>query len=204
MNIIEFKRNYLNHYSLLEQDFKETIEYVTISEDNYNTYSVSYLKLLLTIGSEIDVMIEFLASIYEPEQRNNGFGGSKVILENEPEIKQLEIEVIDDGIIILPWECEDIPEWWTAYNEIKHNRYKSADRFDYKRKYYQYANLKNVISALAALFSLELYAYRVIAIKSEEKVIAPVIKSIFTVKNSHWKDIGVGNGYVFCNGELHL
>ena len=66
MTVSEFKKNYINHYLLLEKDFQLTTEYVTLSEDNYNTYSVSYLKLLLTIGSEIDVMLEFLAKLYEP------------------------------------------------------------------------------------------------------------------------------------------
>lgn len=45
MTTSEFKKNYINHYLLLEKDFQLTTEYVTLSEDNYDTYSVSYLKL---------------------------------------------------------------------------------------------------------------------------------------------------------------
>lgn len=188
----------------MEKDFQSTTEYVTIAEDNYDTYSASYLKLLLTIGSEIDVMLDFLAKLYDPATKESGFGCSKVILKNEPDIKSLEFQLRTEGVTILPWDCATIPEWWTVYNEIKHNRYEQATQFDPTRKYYQYANLRNVINSLAALLSLELYAYRFIAIRDNEKVFAPTIKSIFTVKNSYWKDIGIGGGYVFIDGVLHV
>ena len=204
MTTKEFKRNYISHYLLLEKDFQSTTEYVTVAEDNYDTYSVSYLKLLLTIGSEIDVMLDFLAKLYEPTTTESGFGCSKVILKNEPDIKSLEFQLRSEDISVLPWDCETIPEWWTAYNEIKHNRYEPATKFDPTHKYYQYANLKNVIKSLAALLSLELYAYRFIAQRDNEKVFAPTIKSIFTVKNSYWKDIGMGGGYVFIDGNLYI
>ena len=204
MTVTEFKKNYINHYLLLEKDFQLTTEYVTLSEDNYNVYSVSYLKLLLTIGSEIDVMLEFLAKLYEPTTKETGFGCSKILLKNEPDIKSLELKLRSEELIIKPWDCKTIPEWWTAYNEIKHNRYEPAAKFDSSRKYYQYANLKNVISALAALLSLELYAYRIIATQNSEKLFVPTIRSIFTVQNSFWKDIGFGNGSVFIDGCLYI
>ena len=204
MTVAEFKKNYINHYLLLEKDFELTTEYVTLSEDNYNTYSVSYLKLLLTIGSEIDVMLEFLAKLYNPSTKSSGFGCSKILLENEPDLKTLEIKLKNEDIIIKPWDCARIPEWWTAYNEIKHNRFESADMFDSTRKYYQYANLRNVINSLTALLSLELYAYKFIASKNNETLFVPNIKSIFTVQNSHWKDIGFGNGSVFIDGCMYI
>lgn len=204
MNTTEFKKNYLSHYCLLEKDFQSTAEFVTIEEDNYNTYSVAFLKLLLTIGSEIDVMLEFLAKLYDPNTKESGFGCSKVVLENEPDIKSLEIQVRSEGILVHPWNCSGIPEWWTVYNKIKHKRYESATHFDSARKYYQYANLKNVINSLAALLSLELYAYRFIALRDKEKRFAPSIKSIFTINNSYWKGIGVGGGYIFIDGDLYI
>lgn len=204
MNTKEFKKNYINHYLLLEKDFQATAEYVSIADDNYNTYSTSYLKLLLTIGSEIDVMLEFLAKLYEPDTKERGFGCSKVLLKNEPNIRALEFELRNEGILIHPWDCTRYPEWWTAYNEIKHNRYESATQFDPSRKYYQYANLRNVINALAALLSLELYAYRIIALSNNEPLFVPNIRSIFTVKNSHWEDIGFGSGCIVVDGHLYL
>ena len=183
MTITEFKNNYINHYLVLEKDFQLTMEYVTLSEDNFDTYSTYYLKLLLNIGSEIGVMLELLAKLYDPNIKKTGFGCSKTILEKEPDIRLLELKLRNEELFIKPWDYEAIPEWWTAYNEIKHNRYKSADSFDSKRKYYQYANLRNVITSLAALLSLNLYAYRHIAQQNNGRLFVPNIRSIFTIQN---------------------
>lgn len=204
MNTTEFKKNYISHYLLLEKDFQATAEYVTISEDNYDTYSVAFLKLLLTIGSEIDVMLEFLSKLYDPDTKETGFGCSKTILKNEPDIKSLELQLRSEGLSIMPWDCNNIPDWWTLYNEIKHHRYEAATQFDPTRKYYQYANLRNVVTSLAALLSLELYAYRIIAIQDNEELFVPTIRSIFTVKNSYWEGIGFGGGNIIINGCLYI
>ncbi len=130
----ENSENYVNHYLLLEKDFEETKQYVTIAEDNFEAYSVAYLKLLLTIGSEIDVMLEVVAKEYDVNSSENGFGCSKVLLEHEPDVKKLEIMLKDENVTILPWDCDRIPEWWTAYNEIKHNRYEEAKKFNSSKK----------------------------------------------------------------------
>ena len=204
MTTAEFKKNYINHYLLLEKDFQSTTEYVTPSEDNYNTYSVAYLKLLLTIGSEIDIMLEFLAKLYDPTTQASGFGCSKILLSHESDLKLLEFRLVSEDLLIKPWECEKIPEWWTAYNEIKHNRFESAKMFDSSRKYYQYANLRNVIKSLTALLSLELYAYRLIANENNEKLFVPNIKSVFTVLNSYWKDVGFGSGSIFLDNCVYI
>ena len=204
MTITEFKNNYINHYLVLEKDFQLTMEYVTLSEDNFDTYSTYYLKLLLNIGSEIGVMLELLAKLYDPNIKKTGFGCSKTILEKEPDIRLLELKLRNEELFIKPWDYEAIPEWWTAYNEIKHNRYKSADSFDSKRKYYQYANLRNVITSLAALLSLNLYAYRHIAQQNNERLFVPNIRSIFTIQNLHWKDIEFGSGIIYVDECLYI
>lgn len=204
MNLLEFKKNYLNHYCLLEQDFIETSKYVTISENNFNTYSSAYLKLLLTIGSEIDVMLDLLSKLYDPTSKETGFGCSKTILKHEKDIKSLEIQIKNEDFSVYPWNSNGIPEWWTAYNEIKHNRNEKATKFDSSKKYYQYANLQNVLTSLAALLSLEFYTYRLLAIKENEKVFVPNIKSIFKIKNSYWKDIEFGNGIIIMDGNLYI
>ena len=51
-----------------------------------------------------------------------------------------------------------------------------ADKFDSNKKYYQFANLRNVLYALSALYSLEMYVYRLIAIQHNEKLFIPAVK----------------------------
>ncbi len=204
MNLEEFKKHYFSHYMLLESDFSETIKYVSLSEENFNTYSAIYLKQLLATCSEIDVLLSFLAKLYNFNCKDTGFGCSKILLENEPDIKNLQIEVKNKGIILQPWQCSSIPNWWTAYNEIKHNRFADATKFDKTKKYYQYANLDNVLNSLAALFSLELYAYKKLAQIENHQQFIPNIKSIFSVKNSYWENSNVGSGTLFIDGCLYI
>lgn len=149
-------------------------------------------------------MLELVAKLYEPTTKETGFGCSKILLKNEADIKSLEFRLRKEDVLIRPWECETIPEWWTAYNEIKHNRYEPAQKFDPRRRYFQYANLENVTNALVALLSLELYAYRIIAQQNGEALYAPNIKSIFTVQNSYWKGIGLGSGIIDIDGNLYI
>lgn len=202
MKIKEFSRLYLTHYTLLENDFLDTIQYVTVSDDNYSTYSPTYLKLLLNICSEIEILLSFLAKEYEPNCKKDGFGCSLVIRQHEPEIKSVNVGIIDEDINFLPWDCERYPEWWTAYNEIKHNR--NGLSIDNEQLNFKHANLKNVITSLAALFSLEMFAYRKVASDNNENLFVPIIKSYFTIKNLYWENIKFGKGVVIINDNLYM
>lgn len=197
MTIEEFKRDYLRQYCLIEKDFVNTIDYVSISPRNYSTFSPTYLKILLSIGSEIDVLKDFICKSLNTDMKHFN--------QLEPDFHLVEVEVRSDGIILTPWDTTELfPIWWTAYNEVKHNRNESADKFDPARKYFEFANLENVISALAGLYSLELLAYKIVADSNNEKVFVPVIHSIFQVKNLYWSDISNGSGYVFMDGGLYM
>lgn len=209
MNLNQFKHNYLNHYLLLEKDFIETMQYVTVEKSNFETYSAVFLKLLLAVGSEIDIMLDFVSKLYDPSNSETGFGCSKVIWKFEKDITKLEIELIGKDITLVPWKSDEkysthIPIWWTVYNEIKHNRYGIAEKFDKTKRYYQYANLINILNSLAALYSLELYAYKFIANVENERIFVPTCKTIFTINNSHWKDISFGNGIVYYKEGIYL
>ena len=204
MDTKNFKQNYISYYLLLEKDFENTIPYLTVAEDNYNAYSSVYLKLLLTIGSEIDVVLGVLAKEYEASCRENGFGCSRIIMKYEPDIKKLKVRLREENISILPWECEKIPDWWTAYNEIKHNRYEDAVKFDCSKKNYQFANQKNVLYSLAALFSLEMYAYRRLALSNNDQMFVPDIKTIFAIENGYWKDVVMGQSAVVIGSSCYM
>ncbi len=73
MNLLEFEINYFTHYLLLENDFIKTFDYVTLSKDNYSTYSAMYLKLILSLGSEIGIMLQLLAGLYNDSKHYDGF-----------------------------------------------------------------------------------------------------------------------------------
>ena len=196
MTLKEFKRNYLRQYCLIEKDFANTIDYVSISAVNYGTFSPAYLKILLSIGSEIDVLKDCVCKLLNTDMKH--------FSQVEPDFHSVLVEVRSEEIVLTPWDTTDsVPTWWTVYNEVKHNRNESADRIDPLKRYYEYANLENVLSALAGLYSLELLAYKIVAEQNNEKVFVPCLRSIFQVKNLYWKDISNGSGFVFFDGGLY-
>lgn len=200
MNTKDFFKKYIDHYMLLEEDFKKTFYYVTLEKENYNTYSSVYLKILLSIGSEVDILKKYLASLIKQNFNENKDDPNKIIIDFDSKFKELEVKLLLNDEKIMPWNYEKEPDWWTAYNEIKHNRLANASKFDNNKKYYQYANLKNVLYALSALYSLEMYVYRMISMKCEEELFIPMVKTLFCMNNSYWENIDHGRGSI-CIGE---
>ena len=197
MTVKEFKRDYLRQYCIIEKDFVNTIDYVSISQSNYTTFSPTYLKILLSIGSEIDVLKDFVCQSLKTDMKHFN--------EVEPDFSSIEVEIRSENILLTPWDTSDsFPTWWTVYNEVKHHRNENADKIDPSKKYFEFANLENVILALAGLYSLELLAYKIVADSNNEKVYVPCIRSIFQVKNLYWTDINNGSGCVFMGGGLYM
>lgn len=56
-------RNYWNYYLELESEFVQTKRFVEFSINNYNSFSIEYLKLYQAICSEIDVLGKYIASL---------------------------------------------------------------------------------------------------------------------------------------------
>ena len=67
MTCDKFCEAFWAHYISIEKEFFKTTTYVTLNNDNNKTYSESYLKLLLAIGSEVDVTMKFYCSILNPK-----------------------------------------------------------------------------------------------------------------------------------------
>lgn len=197
MNLKDFKKEYLSQYILIEKDFRDTNDYVSMSENNYKTFSAVYLKLLLSIGSEVDVVEQLLCELLHTDKAHFN--------EVEPDFYSILVEVENYDIILSPWKFDgNYPNWWTAYNEIKHNRNCVAEKFDKSKKYFEFANLENVLNALAGLFSLELLAYKKIADENKDEMFVPDIHSIFNIKNLYWENVRVAGSYIYINDKTYL
>ena len=61
-----FKRSYWNYYLELEERMEATKKYVEYDENNFKTYSSTYLMLMQAVCSEIDVVGKEIASHYSP------------------------------------------------------------------------------------------------------------------------------------------
>ena len=66
---------YWQHFLALEADFAATSRYVEFAEPNFKTYSTEFTKLLLAIGSEVDVLCKIICyNIYVLIQETHELG----------------------------------------------------------------------------------------------------------------------------------
>lgn len=176
----EFHQRYWTYYMILEKEFLATERYLAIDSLNFAAFSNEYIKQYQTICSEIDVIAKSFCRELE-----SGFKGSsintycKCIIDNNPDFMGRIVKLRDRNITLKPWENwaytmvtqrngsskpeADNPDWWQKYNKIKHNR--TTINNETGLPYYKLANQKNVLNALAALYQLELYYYRLLHTK---------------------------------------
>jgi hypothetical protein len=142
----------------LARDFAETVRYVAFDRRNYRTHSIEYLRLLLDAGSEVDA----LAKLYCKRRKRRLPKGATIrhwrgiILGETPAFPDIIITVFQ-WHPFTPWKSwkgspPKNPTWWTAYNEVKHDRLKN----------FRKANLENVTLALCgvAAFANVLFHYK--------------------------------------------
>ena len=195
----EFIERYWLYYLALENDFIKTIRFVSIDSENYNAFSNEYVRQLLSIGSEIDVVLKGYCSIIDSLQEPDNIrkyaavllnnNNSKNIINKTPKIKRMA------NMIYQPWKdwyitaCEYVsPNWWTCYNNVKHNRITS----------FKEGNLENVINALSGLYLLEMFYCKEICDNSNEELTVPLPKSeLFEMENWEEQNIIVGEGMIF-------
>ena len=177
----KFIKKYWNYYLRIEEEFYNTRNFVEFSEDNFGTYSIEYLKLYLSVCSEIDVVGKYIAKSFNNSSKpNNIMEWWKEIIEKlkfeNKYLYDVEISFIDIKTII-PWENFNYPNnpnanspaWWRTYNDVKHNR-TEIDK-DTHKEFFTQANLQNVISAFAGLYVLEKSYIKSIATEEELKLI---------------------------------
>lgn len=141
------------YFLALERSFDTTTRYVEVDKRNFTTYSIEYARLLLAAASEVDVVCKMLCMRIEPETgagRINQY--QPVILGAYPELPTMQVTLPRYGLEFRPWEGwepNSAPQWWTAYNKVKHERHTEFER----------ANLENVCNALSGLLCLCLLLY---------------------------------------------
>lgn len=187
----QFIREYWNYYLMLEKKFITTTLYVALSEDNFNTFSNEYVSQLQLIGSELDVLFKQYCGFDLDEIKNISHYASS-ILSSYPEIRQQEIEVIGADMVIQPykdWDSNRAKQsltWWTAFDEIKHNRIgKTAN-----------ASLKNVLNILGALFLIEMKFLKNISAENNEPDIPNEESVLFTLRGWEFKYMSGGDAFI--------
>ncbi|MBO5477777.1 MAG: hypothetical protein J6A15_08510 [Clostridia bacterium] len=147
----EFLLKVWNYYIILENRFINTFQYVEPNSSNNNTYSKEYNNLLLSIGSEIDIVAKELCKVIESktskEVEKYKITDYKRIISSYNNFVQERCNNIITIETITPWDdwnSIDSPFWWKNYNHLKHDRLQDS--------YFKLGNYNNVKYALSALY----------------------------------------------------
>ena len=137
----------------LEADFAATSRYVDFSAENFGTYSVEYAKLLLAVGSEVDVLCKITCKAIDDAVKRKDFIDYQRCLINHTEIVSEEVLIRRYNLAFKPWEewsVNKIPAWWRSYNHVKHER----------NARFKDANLEACANAISGLFTLVIYCHK--------------------------------------------
>ena len=144
---------YWQHFLALEADFAATSRYVEFSPQNFPTYSVEYAKLLLAVGSEIDVLCKLVCKNVDSSAKRHNMDDYRACLNAHTQISLEEVLIRRYGLSFRPWSdwaSGTNPSWWDSYNGVKHQR---DSRFPE-------ANFENCANAVSGLFTIVLYCYK--------------------------------------------
>lgn len=196
MNKEEFLGLYWKNYILLEKEFTETLEYITLDADNYDVYSPRFIKLLLQIGSEIDVNAKLLCTQYDAQSDAQSITDYRNIIKgNEVDFCNTKVNIIQHSDIpsFIPWESwkQNLkPDWWIAYNKVKHERFQIGDIGGNIKEYYKFANLKYTLFALGGLYQVLIYCYFKLIDGTESWMKTPIPGShLFKLAGNQWDNI---------------
>lgn len=143
---------YWQHFLALESDFAATSRYVEFSRQNFATFSVEYAKLLLAIGSEVDVLCKVICGKVDSTAKRDNINDYRACLTAHTQIACEEVLIRRYNLAFKPWAdwaSGQNPSWWSSYNNVKHRRDSNFSE----------ANLENCANAIAGLFSVVLYCH---------------------------------------------
>ncbi len=144
---------YWQHFLALEADFASTARYVELSKQNFATFSVEYAKLLLAIGSEVDVLCKVICEKIDSAARRGNINDYRTCITAHSQIASESVYVRRYGLDFTPWAAWASgrnPDWWRSYNNVKHER----------DSHFHEANLEHCSNAIAGLFVAVLYCHK--------------------------------------------
>ena len=190
MNREELHQKHWRYYLMLEKRFIESIEYVELHVDNYNTFSNGYALLIQVIGAELDTIFKEFCG-FNTSDRKNIADYAQYILTSNPDIITRKVVLQEYDIVIQPFQNWDINkpaqtlEWWNAFTDIKHNRYEQLKQ----------AKQENVLNILSALYLLEMMYLKKITENTSEFDVFDESSKLFTLKNWTSKAIPLSEAF---------
>lgn len=176
-----------NYLISIEDDLERLARFVEFNEDNFSCYSIEISRVLMSVSAEVDVVCKQLCRIINPDSKAGSINQYRdEITAAFPSIKTFEVTLPRFGLKLTPWhnwnDENGVPDWWTAYNKIKHHR---------DSEFHQ-GNLKNALNAVAGLFIMVLHLYKE---KAEMAQLLPSLQ-LFRVTEKHYDGCS-HDGYEF-------
>ena len=144
---------YWQHFLALEADFAATSRYVEFSRQNFSAFSIEYAKLLLAVGSEVDVLCKIICENVDSSAKRDNMDNYRLCLTAHTQIIFEEVLIRRHNLAFRPWTdmaSGKNPDWWRSYNKVKHQR----------SSHFPEANLGNCANAISGLFTIVLYCHR--------------------------------------------
>ena len=210
MNREEFCKLHWSYYLALEKDFLATERYVSFDlGDNYldasqtatdygnsNVFFNEFIKQYQAICSEVDVILKSICKELENASVSKMPQYTKLVLKHWEDLpnqkvrmKAIELEPLGN------WKSNphNFPNWWREYNSVKHDRLGNFKR----------ANLKNVVNALAGLYTLELYLVKFIGDRDHERDVPNDISKLFELIDFQTNHVVLGyESYLITEQEI--
>ncbi len=155
MAIIESKKlHHWQYFLAVEADLHRLSRFIEFSADNFCAYSIELVRILLASSAEVDIVAQQLCGNLGPGRHMGNMDDYRLaIVEAMPILGDAEVEIPRYGLTLRPWDNwreNRNPDWWRAYNAVKHQRHER----------YSEANLKNILNSVCGLFLLLLFLYR--------------------------------------------
>lgn len=142
-----------NYLLALDRDMEAVSRYIEFATPNLGVYSIELAHLLFAAASEVDVLAKLVCKQNAPSERPRNIDDYKpIILRAFPDLPTTAAYVPRYGMSFAPWDNwsgTTNPDWWRAYNNVKHER----DR------HFQEATLKNALNAIGGLMILTFHYY---------------------------------------------
>lgn len=205
----EFYKLYWNPYKQIEDEFIETFKYVDFSENNYDVYSSKFLKMILQIGSEVDICLKLYVNMLNPGSYNNINEYRDIIKEYDNGLVEEKILIKNFELILQPWlglinENNDVI-WWKIYNSIKHNRTKEVSINGITQKAYMFATLYNVLISLGGLYVVLMNIF--LSVKNSRDDSPLPNSKIFKLISDRWSNCrwySIGYVSIGMDGDLYM
>jgi hypothetical protein len=150
------RRPYWDYFRSIEDDVIATSRYVEFVRHNYDCYSVEFARLVVAIGSELDMAFKKLCNAISPSSKAENIQQYRsIVMPAFCSFRRSKRYIRNFNINLRPfasWTPIEAPLWWKhGFTQIKHQR----------DIYFHHATLKNVLYALAALQIVLFHLYSI-------------------------------------------